>query len=275
MTNHTPTDTLGIVRRTFNPERLIGVRPPIQCLKIIFPPSYTSSGPLHIRAWGDPGSFENEPHAVPQIALDIRISTNNGLFSTGPSPVMFWDIMFWDTLPLAGLHTLSITQWHFKKLAWLELCGRLEHLTTLKLNGLGKSSATKILKILSSARTIGQGHEQKCEKPLPQYFHALRELSISEWDFETMPDDEQTSKLLKRLIECLRTRKEMGAGIKAIGIRNCRYLFESGVEELRNVVPHVTWDRLEEWTESEDNEDEDEDEYDEYYGRGSIRGYHH
>lgn len=41
----------------------------------------------------------------------------------------------------------------------------------------------------------------------------------------------------------------------------CRYLFKSGVDELKKVVSSVNWDMLEEMSDSEDEDDEDE-----YYG---------
>jgi hypothetical protein len=142
-------------------------------------------------------------------------------------------------------------------------CGRLHHLTTLKV---GENDDPKgILRILSSDRpnsNIDQQGSNALQNSIPLFFPALCSLSILNWDFKRPfgESDMQTSQLFKLLFECLEKRASLGAGIETMDIRKCAYFFKSGVKNLEKVVARVTWDNIEITKHQSSSEDEDEDE---------------
>lgn len=252
-TSHTLPDILRIMRCTFSPEKIIGVRPPIRYLKVTSSLE-TSEGLLNIDGWCDPRNYQQEA----KVSLGVEIPGDIIHPSVGESHSEFWSI-----LPLEGLEYLHIGGLDLPKTSWLDLCGRLEQLTILRLDSLSTKAASSILEVLSSKRPNVQRKDKKRRQNTAHlYFPALRELSITEWNFESLPENgKQTSKLLKQLISCLKTRKKLEPRIEKMNLFNCRYLFKSGVGELKKVVSYVNWDMLEEMSSSEDEDDEDE-----YYG---------
>ncbi|KAF9465948.1 hypothetical protein BDZ94DRAFT_1296135 [Collybia nuda] len=254
-TRHNLTDICRITCLTFNPENIIGLRPPVHYLKVTSP--RVGGGLLKVEAWCRPGNNPEELSETPMFSLGVHmLSGTDPLIGAG-------DSTFWNLLALEELKCLGAVGLDLGKHAWLNLSTHLGHLTTLKLYTLSDKAASNVLDALSSKRPGNLKKDKKRrQKTSHLYFPALHGLSIIGWDFETPPENlKQTSKLLKHLITCLKTRKRLGAGIETLDLTRCRYLFGSGVEELKKVVANVTWDMSEEVTESEDDDDDDE-----YYG---------
>lgn len=229
---YTSTNIFELMGCIFSPDRPIGVRPPIQYLRI----SALSSRPKLIEAWHDSGSYEDA--VDPPIRLRVGIPTNAEDPWDGPSLNILWNV-----LALEGLECLDIIGFDIQKSVWMDICGRLDRLKLLKITLSWNIGSTNILEVLSSARPGVQAQARTL------YFPALRGLMIAEWDFDTFEKDgKQTSKPLEQLIACLKTREKFGAGIERVDIQGCYFLFESGVRELAKVVPHITWNEWEEDT---------------------------
>lgn len=257
----TPTDTIRVMHRTLNPKRNIKGQPSVQYLKLTCPVS--TGGSFNIDAWHHPGSCAKMPPTSTYVHLSI--SMQYGAEEPWDDPTRS---EFWNNLPLEGLNCLDIVGFDFPKSTWMDLVGHLGQLTILKMTVLRKDGATTILEVLTSTCS-GVQDANPPQDSSQLYFPALRGLSITDWHFEPASEsgvqseeddmqsedgNMQTSELWKQLVACLRMRKKIGAGIETIAIDSCDYLYESGVQELLEVVPHVTWHRQEYVAKSEDRD---------------------
>ncbi|KAF9465968.1 hypothetical protein BDZ94DRAFT_280124 [Collybia nuda] len=251
--SYTLEEASEIVHRVLNSERLIGTRPPIQYLRVRSPISFDyGDGLLTVEAWDSLDNLRDEPFTVPRIELAVYMSTDDSTLLTEVD-----HIGFWDALPLEGLHTLDIIDLDVQEPLWLRLFGRLEGLTILKFKPLLDDGPTSILEASTFPPFItNEGHDQNISQEFPGvYLPALRELSISEWNFKlSSVGSEQTSILLNYLARFLMTRENLGAGIEALNINSCRNLSWDAVEELKKLVPNIHWDVL--VAMSEDEEDD-------------------
>lgn len=213
---HTLTSLTGVMGCVFNSPRVIGSRPPIRHLRVIS--SLPRGALIAIEAWHDPGIYERPVN--PQIQLSILTGAKdlNGAF--------------WNALVLEDLVCLDTVGIDSPKSFWMGICIRLERLKILKVMTCTNIGFTNLLELLSSVRPGMQ------EKTL--YFPALRGLLIAGWDF-AMYQDDKVSEPLGQLIGCLKTRRDLGAGIERIDIEDCYDVLESGVQELAKLVPHVAW----------------------------------
>ncbi|KAJ7668295.1 hypothetical protein B0H17DRAFT_990001 [Mycena rosella] len=178
------------------------------------------------------------------------------------------------SLPLRGLRCLSVsTDNEMATKTWIRTFADLPTLLTVRLHGNSTHLIAALREdvFLDGVKQIPQARPAKPAKRRTRgrpetvsgglFFPALRNLILEDTTFAETVLDTLESTLMER---CERKQE-----LWTLKLQDCVRLSDDNVERLREVVPEVEWDGLEQgYSEEESDESDDYGDYDQFYSTG-------